>query len=416
MATHQIVIVGGGAAGIAVASSLLRRNKYLDITIVEPSDTHYYQPGWTMVGGGIFTPEQTKRKTTNLIPKRVRWIQASVTEFNPDENEISLSNEQKITYKYLVVCPGLTLNWDQIEGLPETLGKNGVTSNYRYDLAPYTWELVQSLKSGNALFTQPAMPIKCAGAPQKAMYLSADYWQNHFCLKNINVEFFAPANVLFGVTDYIPALMEYVKSYQAKLNFGHTLVKVDGERKLAYFKDITSETDVLIEKPFDMLHVVPPQSAPEFIQQSPLANDNGFLNVHHHGLQHNQYPNIYGLGDVIDTPNAKTAGAVRKQAPVVANNIIADMDDDVFRASYNGYGSCPLTVERGRIVLAEFGYGGKILNTFPEWLFNGKQATYAAWLLKDKILPKVYWDVMLKGYEILAKPEMVPATDIKNAI
>lgn len=404
---YDIVIVGGGSAGISVASSLLKRQSDLKIAIIEPSDVHYYQPGWTMVGAGVFPQKTTVRKMASVMPKKVQWIHSSVMSFNPEENYVTLKDSKQIQYKYLIVACGLSLNWHKIDGLAETLGKNGVTSNYRYDLAPYTWELVQSLKSGNAIFTQPTMPIKCAGAPQKALYLSADYWQKNNLLANMNIQFFTPTDVLFAVKDYVPALMEYVKKYNASLNFGQNLVKIDGDKKIAYFKKSNSENDNdLIDVHFDMIHVVPPQSAPEFIQNSQLSSENGWLNVDHKTLRHNQYANIYGLGDIINTPNAKTAAAVRKQVPVVAHNLIQDMQGKSERALYNGYGSCPLTVENGKIVLAEFGYGGVILNTFPKWIFNGKEPTKIAWFLKEKILPPLYWHGMLKGRELLVTPEV----------
>jgi sulfide:quinone oxidoreductase len=137
-----------------------------------PADVHYYQPGWTMVGGGIFEPQSPPRPWAALIPRGVHWIKAAVSAFEPKDNALILDGCRVVKYNRLIVAPGLKLDWDAVEGLVETLGRNGVTSNYRYDLAPYTWELVQGMK-GRAIFTQPPMPIKCAGAPQKALYLSA---------------------------------------------------------------------------------------------------------------------------------------------------------------------------------------------------------------------------------------------------
>jgi sulfide:quinone oxidoreductase len=404
---YDIVIVGGGAAGISVASSLLKRQESLKIAIIEPSDKHYYQPGWTMVGAGVFSQKETVRTMQSVMPSKVQWIRSCVESFLPEKNAVILRDKSSVEYRHLIVSCGLTLNWHQIQGLEETLGRNGVTSNYRYDLAPYTQQLTHTLKSGNAVFTQPTMPIKCAGAPQKAMYLSSDYWRKKNLLSHMNVQFFTATDVLFGVKDYVPTLMKYIQQYDISVNYAHNLVRVNGDDKIAYFKKAnTPDNDDLIEVPFDMLHVVPPQSAPEFIKISPLASDNGWLNVNHTTLQHNTYHNIYGLGDIINTPNAKTAAAARKQVPVVAHNIINDIQKKSERAVYNGYGSCPLTVENGKIVLAEFGYGGKLLHSFPDWLLNGKQATKIAWFLKKTILPNLYWHGMLKGHEILAKPEL----------
>ena len=405
----DIVIVGGGAGGISVASSLLKRAGDLSICIVDPAEVHYYQPGWTMVGAGVFSQEQTVRSMASLIPDTVTWIKEAVASFQPRTNQVTLEDGSCLAYQQLVVAPGLKLNWRAIEGLSETLGQNGVTSNYRYDLAPYTWKLVQGLKSGKALFTQPPMPIKCAGAPQKALYLSSDHWLKQGALKNIDVEFCNAGPVLFGVQDYVPALMEYVKKYDATLSFGHNLVKIDGPAKTAWFevKDADGNS-TLVEKHFDMIHVCPPQCAPDFVRNSELADAAGWLDVDQTTLQHKRFENVWSLGDVQNAPNAKTAAAARMQAPIVANNLLHALGKEAWVAHYNGYGSCPLTVERGKIVLAEFGYGGKLLPSFPSWVLDGRRPTRSAWWLKEIILPPIYWKAMLKGREWMVTP--VPAS------
>jgi sulfide:quinone oxidoreductase len=400
--SHDVVIIGGGSAGIATASSLLRRRRNLDIAIVEPSSEHYYQPGWTMVGGGVFKAPVTSRPMASVMPHGVEWIKAAAASFQPDDNQVTLADGTTITYKLLIVAPGIRLAWEKIAGLPETLGKNGVTSNYGYDLAPYTWELVQGLKSGRALFTQPPMPIKCAGAPQKAMYLSCNEWEDRGVLKNIDVQFRNAGGVLFGVDAYVPALMEYVERYGIGLNLGSTLVAVDGPAKQATFRNADGEETV----EFDMMHVVPPQVAPDFIADSPLANpESKFVDVDKFTMRHVRYPNIFGLGDGGSMPNAKTAAAARKQAPIVAVNALAVLDGKEPVADYDGYGSCPLTVERGKIVLAEFGYDGKLLPSFPSWLIDGTRPRKLSWLLKSELLPWIYWNGMLKGHEWLVKPD-----------
>jgi sulfide:quinone oxidoreductase len=402
----DIVIVGGGAAGISVASSLLERQPSLSIAVIDPADVHYYQPGWTLVGAGVFKPEETVKTMSSLIPEGVTWIKNAVAAFEPKQNKVLLDGCSIIEYTKLIVCPGLKLDWDKISGLKETLGKNGVTSNYRFDLAPYTWDLVQKCTSGKAVFSQPPMPIKCAGAPQKAMYLSCDHWLKNSVLDKIDVQFFNAGPVLFGVKDYVAPLMKYVEKYNANLNFSHNLVKVDGPNKKAYFQDLSApDTTDLVEVDFDILHVVPSQSAPDFIKFSPLVDANGWVDVDQSTLQHKTFPDIYSLGDVMNAPNAKTAAAARMQAPVVATNVLHDLGMAKTRAIYDGYGSCPLTVEKGKIVLAEFGYGGKLLPTFPSWLIKSTEPSKLAWILKEKLLPPIYWKAMLKGKEWFAKPK-----------
>ena len=201
--------------------------------------------------------------------------------------------------------------------------------------------------------------------------------------------------------------MEYVKRYNAGLNFNHNLTAVDGPARKAWFTRTAPDgTKSTVETAFAMLHVCPPQTAPDFIKSSPLADPGGWVDVDQGSLRHKRFANIYGLGDAGSTPNAKTAAAARRQAPIVAHNLLADLGSRTGTAAYDGYGSCPLTVERGKIVFAEFGYGGKLLPSFPASVIDGMKPSRAAWVLKAHVLPQVYWNAMLKGREWLAKPKV----------
>lgn len=406
--TYDIVIIGGGAAGIATASSILKRNAKVTIAVVDPATDHYYQPGWTMVGAGVFTPEQTRKAESDIMPKGVKWVRLPAVAIDPDRNTVELEDGDTLTYRVLVVAPGLRLAWEKIEGLPEALGRNGVTSNYRYDLAPYTYQLVKELRQGRALFSQPPMPIKCAGAPQKAMYLACDAWRRQGTLGATRVSFLNAGAALFGVADYVPALMSYVQAYGIDLRLQHRLTAIDGARRRARFvRTLADGSTQSVEEDFDMLHVVPPQSAPGFIKASPLADAAGWVSVDPATLRHAAFANIWALGDVTNTSNAKTAAAARKQAPIVAHNVLASLGRAQGLAHYDGYGSCPLTVERGKIVLAEFVYGGKVKPTFPDWFIDGTRPSRAAWMLKANVLPALYWEGMLKGREWLVRPEVI---------
>ena len=397
----DIVVIGGGSAGIGLLASLLKRDPHLNITLIEPSDHHCYQPAWTLVGGGAYDVKKTRRPLADVLPNGVTWVQAAVTEVLADEQTLVLDSGQRVSWNNLIVCPGLRLAWEKIEGLQDTLGHNGVTSNYSYEHAAYTWQLVRQLKGGKAIFTQPAMPIKCAGAPQKALYLSCDHWLKQGVLKNIDVEFNLAGAALFGVATFVPPLMKYIEKYNTRLAFNANLVKVDGQTRKAWFEVKDAEGNVTVqEKTFDLLHVVPPQVSPDFIRHSSLGDAAGWCEVNPHSLQHLRYPHIFGLGDVCGTTNAKTAAAVRKQIVVVAENLLALRKQVPLPLKYDGYGSCPLTVEKGKVVLAEFGYGGKLLPTFP---LDPTQARRSMWFLKATLLPWFYWNGMLKGREWLTR-------------
>lgn len=396
---HTLLIIGGGAAGVSVANNMRRQNADIDIAIVEPSEVHYYQPGFTIIGGGAYTLKQTTRKEADLIHPTVTWIKDYAETFQPDDNSVSLRSGDTISYDYLVVCPGLQLDWNKIDGLKETLNKNNVCSNYSAETVEYTWECIQAIKEGTALFTQPPMPIKCAGAPQKIMYLAADRFRKRGTLDKFNIEFLTATPGLFGVPFFAKALSKVVTDYGILTNFNHNLVAIDGPAKIATFETTDSDGNKQrITKAFDMIHVTPPQSAPDFIKKSPLANTAGWVDVNPKTLQHNQYSNIFGLGDAGSTPNAKTAAAVRKQVPVVVDNIINLKNSTDLREGYDGYGSCPLTTSLNTVMLAEFAYDGKVTPSFP--LLDPRKNRFIWWWGKTTGFPWLYWHLMIKGYRI----------------
>jgi sulfide:quinone oxidoreductase len=396
---HTILIIGGGAAGVSVANNMRRQNANIDISIIEPSDKHYYQPGFTIIGGGAYTLKETTRNEADLIHPSVTWIKDYAETFQPDENTITLRSGDTISYDYLVVCPGLQLDWNKVAGLKETLGKNNVCSNYSPDTVEYTWECIKNIKSGTALFTQPPMPIKCAGAPQKIMYLAADRFRKKGLLEKINVEFFNAGPAIFGVPFFAKALNKIVAGYGIKTNFNQNLVAIDGPAKTATFEMTDAEGNKQqVIKAFDMIHVTPPQSAPDFIKNSPLANVAGWVDVHENTLQHTKFPNIFGLGDVTSTPNAKTAAAVRKQVPILVDNIFHLIEGEALQEKYDGYGSCPLTTSLSTVILAEFSYGGKVTPSFP--LLDPRKSLFIWWIGKKIGFPWMYWHLMLKGYRI----------------
>ena len=408
----DVVVVGGGSAGLGTIASLRKRSPGLAIALVEPSGEHHYQPGLTLVGNGWFDPERITRREADLIPDGVSWYRSGARRFDPDGDLVELESGERLRYRTLVVATGLHLDFDGIAGAREALGTNGVCCNYSPAHAPYTWEQVRALRGGRALFTQPPMPIKCAGAPQKAMYLACDRWRERGVLGDVDVQFHNAGGVLFGVEHFVPTLMKYVERYGADLHFGSRLVAIDGADRIARFEQADGEEGTKTTAvPFDFLHFVPPQKAPAAIAQSPLADAAGWLEVDPHTLRHPRHGNVFGAGDVVGTTNAKTMAAARKHAPVVAENLLACLDGREPLMGYDGYGACPLTVERGRVVLAEFGYGGALMPTFP---LAPEVPRYSQWVLKRHLMPWIYWDLMLKGREWFAEPRplgsLVPQT------
>lgn len=413
---YQILIVGGGNAGISVAAQLLRKNSKLDISIIDPSDKHYYQPAWTLVGGGVFDQKKTMRPEASVIPKGTTWIQKAVLAFNPENNQLTCKDGTTLSYEYLIVAPGIQLDWHKIKGAKEALGTNGVTSNYLYDLTPKTFEFAQAMKKGGkAVFTNPNTPIKCGGAPQKIMYLLSDFWRKQGLLNDVQVHFYSGGGIIFGIPKYADSLNKVIDRYGIQTHFKHNLVEVDGPNKVAYFEQQDADGNTQrVAQAYDFLHITPPQSAPDFIKISPLAipdaqsgaapgcasldelspNFGGWVDVDKHTLQHNRFPNVFSLGDAANTPNAKTGAAIRKQAPVLVENLLHQMEGKALQAQYHGYGSCPLITGYGKLILAEFDYDNQPVETFP---FDQAQERWTMYQLKAKVLPWLYWNKILKG-------------------
>ncbi|MGE4347438.1 MAG: FAD-dependent oxidoreductase [Flavobacteriaceae bacterium] len=418
-AHYQIVIIGAGTAGIMTAAQLLKKEKSLDIVIIDPAEMHYYQPAWTLVGAGTYDFAKTAKPMRDLIPKGATWIQDSVTEFFPDQAKIKTQQGQIISYSYLIVAPGLVNDLSLIEGLEDAVKKGVVCSNY---IDPkYTWECLKNFKGGNAVFTQPTTPIKCGGAPQKIMYLASDYLRRNGLDKKSNVVFATPGTVIFGVKRIADTLMKVIHKYNVHFKPFYAPVKIDADKKIVYFKSVAPDDnncivnegnvlgekqqgDSLIEMPFDLLHLAPPQTAPKFVKESVLVNEAGWLDVDINSLQHKKYPNIFGIGDVAALPTAKTGAAIRKQAPVVVDNILKLIKGKTAdNKSYQGYSSCPLVTGYGKMVLAEFNYKNEFTPD-PKLkmmlIGDSSKEHWRLWLLKKYMLPYLYWHKMMKGEDV----------------
>ncbi len=414
MRKHQIVIIGSGTGGITVGAQLLLKNPKLDVAIIEPSEKHYYQPAFTLVGAGAFSWEKTIRPEKSVMPQKATWIKKYVAEMDVDNNKLLLADGEEVSYEYLVVFPGVQTNLDDLPGLAETMDKNNVCSNYTKP--QYTWEVLQNFKGGTALFTQANTPIKCGGAPQKIMYLSEEYFRKRGIRKDTNVIYATPGSVIFGVPEFRKTLEGILDERNIDDRYFHQLKKIDGENKIAYFNVKKLDSDDLELKdesgnpiweekeiPFDMCHLAPPQSAPDFVRRSKLAHaegpNKGWMKVDQYSLQSPDYSNVFGLGDACAIPTAKTGAAIRKQAPVLVNNLIKlTKGKQADNKSYNGYSSCPIVTGYSKMLLCEFGWENKIMQDSMLGTFvDTTKEKYSMWLLKKYGLPFMYWSLMLRG-------------------
>ncbi len=397
MSKSRVLIIGGGTAGISVAARL-RAAGQADVTVIEPSDTHDYQPLWTLVGGGRAPLKESRRPESSVMPEGVHLVKDRAQTVDPEAQTVTTAGGKSVGYDYLVVCPGIQLDWGKVPGMADALLTPAVSTNYSYELAPKTWELIKGMRSGTAVFTMPAGPIKCAGAPQKIAYLAADFWRQQGVLDDIRVVLVLPTPAMFGVPEFAAVLEQVVARYGIEVHKNSELVEVDPHSRRAVVADNAASTKDEIT--YDLMHVVPPQSAPDWVKRSPLAdpaNPTGYIEIDKFTMQHTRYPNVFALGDAGSSPNSKTGAAIRKQAPVVVKNLTSVMAGGPATASYDGYASCPLTTARDKVLLAEFDYTMKPHPSFPPRLIDAQKERKDMWYLKRYGLPFMYWNLMLKG-------------------
>lgn len=330
------------------------------------------------------------------MPQGVGWIKDRADAIDPEAQTVSTSSGTTVHYDHLVVCPGLQLDWNAVPGMAESLDTSQVSSNYRYDLAPKTWQLIKSMRSGTAVFTMPSGPIKCAGAPQKIAYLAADYWRQQGVLDAIRIVLVLPTPGMFGVPVFAEELERVVARYGIEVRKNSEVTAVAPDVRSVTITDNAAGTTE--ELSYDLLHVVPRQSAPDWIKDSPISdpdNPAGYVQIDKNTMRHSRFDNIFALGDVGSSPNSKTGAAIRKQAPVVAENLQASITGRPLTAQYGGYASCPLTTSRNKMLLAEFDYTMQPTPSIP--FIDTTHERRDMWFLKRRGLPALYWNAILTG-------------------
>jgi sulfide:quinone oxidoreductase len=389
---HEIVVVGGGNGGISVAARLCRAIASPDVAVIEPSGRHYYQPLWTLVGGGVFPKEKSAHSEKSVMPAKATWIRDAVAALDPEGSAVITLGGERVTYDFLVLAPGIQVNWDRIPGLAESLGKDGVCSNYSYEHVDKTWRFIDEFEGGNAVFTHPSTPIKCGGAPQKIAYLADETFRRNGVRQNTNIVFCTANPAIFQVKRYADTLSKVAARKEIDVRFRQDLVELRPASKEAVFRHLDTGEETV--QPYDMIHVTPPMSAPDFIKASPLGNADGWVDVDKATLQHIRFPNVFSLGDASSLPTSKTGAAIRKQAPVLVKNLLAARAGRDLTATYDGYTACPLVTGYGKLVMAEFDYDLVPQETFP---FDQSQERWSMYQVKARVLPELYWRAIMKG-------------------
>jgi len=420
----HVVIVGGGMAGCAIANRLSHQLTKAKITIIEPDETSVsYQPGQTFVGAGIWKLPNILANSADYFPKQAAWIKNRVVEFVPDRNEVITESNRKIRYDFLIVTTGLKLDYSAIEGMSEDLlGKRGITSIYSRAGAVKTWEAIQyhmekavKQRPVKWVFTHPKTPIKCSGASKKILFLAHNRIVDAGVAEQADMAFYTSGASLFNIPEYHDALVNQFNKKKLPYHLNHNLAAIDPGKKLAIFDcqyevwgeydEDLGEYDTIIKTrkvnvPYDFIHITPPMRAPDAVKNSELAyekgaaSEEGWVEVDFHTLQHRRFPNVFALGDVAGIPMAKTGASVRKQYKIVADNLIAVIEDRHPSMRYNGYTACPIITSIGKAIMAEFDWSGKPTPTIP---IDPKKERWIWWLVEMHLSKPMVYMGMLKG-------------------
>lgn len=394
----KIVIAGGGIGGLTVAARILRAVPDADVTVIEPSEEHHYQPGYTLVAAGVYDPRVVVWPQGSLIKPEMKWIKEAVAEFDPDNNRLRTDSGQWIGYDFLVVAMGVQMNPKSVEGFEEALSSEVAGNIYKLESGMKFRELVRGMKEGRALFTFPAGYVKCGGAPQKICWLSEDWWRRNGVRDGIEVVFATAQPSLFPVVPVIEKIVTPMMEARGIKNLYNCELKaVDTATRTAVFAKKTPDGGTEEQRmSFDLIHPMPKFQTPAALRQSVLTSEGlgGQLEVNRETLRHKRYANVFGVGDCCATGAPKTAATIRKQAPVVVENLLDAVVGREARHLYDGTSGCPLLTRYGRCMMFEFDFKGNLVH---EWLYQSKRETWFWWEFKVHGLKRLYRDVMLNG-------------------
>ncbi|MBY4214918.1 NAD(P)/FAD-dependent oxidoreductase [Rhodococcus fascians] len=390
---YDVLIIGGGNAGISAAARLLKKG-VSDVAVIEPKQVHTYKPLLSYVGAGQAPLTEAERTQRSVIPEGCVWLEDSVVSVDPAARSVRCASGMEYGYRDLVLGQGLIADEAALPGVHAALRFSDVASNY-LDRAERTWRLVRDLPAhSHAVFTVPRPPVGCTGTTVKPLFLAAAHWKRTGRLPTVDITLVVDRESLIGVPDLDPRLAGHLRDLGVRVLMDTAVTALEPESKRI---TVTDHAGVDERIDYDMLHLVPPYRGPLWVQESGLAGKqpHGIVDIDSRTMRHRLHPEVWAAGDGAAIDTDSSGGALRKQISILVDNLVASRSGGAM-SSYDGYTVAPIAVEAHTLIAAEFDRTGALASSLPSFL-DPLKPRRSAWAFDRYGLPQSYWHMILAG-------------------
>jgi len=394
----NIVILGAGTGGTIVANMLGHKldQKEWKITVIDKATEHHYQPGCLFIPFKLYgyeTREQIARDITDPLPKAATFVKAEVMSIDHENKQVETSRGL-IEYDWLVCALGCHCAEDEITGLAETMGKNGVHTFYYLDAALAMQPELEAMESGRLVIDIADMPIKCPVAPIEFAFLADYYFSLKGVRDNIDISLVTPYAGAFTKPNANKVLSKIAWDKHINIVPNFALEHVDAENRT-----IHSYEGSTIE--FDLLSIVPPNLGPAAIENSGLGDGTGYALTDPKTLKHRKADFIYFMGDNTNVSTSKAGSVAHFEAETVVENLLREIEGKQPLPTFDGHANCYIESGYHKALLIDFNYDVEPLKgkfplpvVGPFELLKESYANHMGKIMFDWI----YWNMLLPGY------------------
>lgn len=398
----RLLILGAGTAGTMAANHLRkalddnRSGEDWQITIVDHDSSHHYQPGYLFVPFWM-EPERVVKDRREFLPDDVTFIEAEIVRVDPDAREVHLAPGRTLAYDWLIIATGTRPDPTLIEGMADALATGErVHEFYTLEGATRLKAALEGFGKGRLLVHVSEMPIKCPVAPLEFAFLVEDHYRKKGIRHRVDITYVTPLDGAFTKPIASHELGGLLTDRSIRLAADFAVERVDGDRNLLVAYDGR-------ELPFDLLVTVPPNVGQQFIIDSGLGNDAGFVPVDKHTLRSVHHERVFVLGDASDIPTSKAGSVAHFAVETFVENFLAAADGRPLPHSFDGHANCFIESGRGQAMLLDFNYDTEPLEgAFPIPAIGPMKLLKRSRLnhLGKLAFEQIYWRLLLPGRKL----------------